>query len=115
MIDEINKGKNWKELIKDNSQVQADSGRYELSQIPVNEKTDFHAGLITTPVVNNGDGTTVFSIIIKTYPQDQQRSFTDARGLVINDYQNFLEKKWIEELQKKYPVKVNEKVFQSIQ
>jgi len=113
-IDEINKGKNWKELVKDNPQIQADSGRYELSQIPVKDKTNFTAGLITEPVINGGDGTTIFSLVIKTYPEDQQRSFADARGLVINDYQNFLEKKWIEELKKKYPIIVNEKVFQTI-
>ncbi|MGH2647869.1 MAG: hypothetical protein ACRDE8_09895, partial [Ginsengibacter sp.] len=110
-----NKGKNWNQLVKDNSQIQADSGRYELSQIPVKEKTDFIAGLITEPIVNSGDGTSIFSLIIKTYPGGQQRSFADARGLVINDYQNFLEKKWVEELKKKYPITVNEKVFQSIQ
>ena len=44
----------------------------------------------------------------------KQRSFEEARGLVINDYQNFLEEKWIVQLKKKYPVKVNEKVFQSL-
>ncbi len=114
-IEQINKGKSWNDLMKENSsQIQADSGRYELSQIPVSGKTNFIPGLITTPVINGGDGTAIFSLIIKTYPENQQRSFADARGLVINDYQNFLEKKWIEELKKKYPVKVNEKVFQSI-
>jgi len=113
-IEKIYKGKNWKELVKDNSQIQSDSGRYELSQIPVKDKTNFTSGLITEPVVNSGDGTTIFSLVIKIYPKDQQRSFADARGLVINDYQNFLEKKWIEELKKKYPITINEKVFQSI-
>ena len=114
-IEQINKGKSWNDLMKENSsQIQADSGRYELGQIPVTGKTNFIAGLVTTPVVNSGDGTAIFSLIIKTYPENQQRNFTDARGLVINDYQNFLEKKWIEELKKKYPVRVNEKVFQSI-
>jgi len=113
-VDEINKGEKWNDLVKDNSQIQADSARYELSQIPVKEKTIFTAGLVTAPVVNSGDGTSIFSLIIKTYPGNEQRSFADARGLVINDYQNFLEKKWIGELKKKYPVKVNEKVFLAI-
>lgn len=113
-IDEITHGKNWKDLVKDNSQIQSDSGRYELNQIPVKEKTNFTPRILTEPVVNTGDGTCVFSLIIKTYPADQQRSFADARGLVINDYQNFLEKKWVAELRKKYPIKVNEKVCQSI-
>jgi peptidyl-prolyl cis-trans isomerase SurA len=113
--EKISGGKNWKELAAENSsQIQADSGRYELSQIPSADRTNFKAGLVTVPVVNPGDGTAVFSIIIKMYPENQQRSFEDARGLVINDYQNFLEKKWIDELKKKYPVTVNEKVFQSL-
>jgi hypothetical protein len=113
-IEELNKGKTWKDLTNENSKIQADSGRYELSQIPLVEKTNFTPGLITAPVVNSGDGTTVFSQIIKIYPENQQRNFADARGLVINDYQNYLEEKWVETLKKKYPIKINEKVFQSI-
>lgn len=111
----IGNGKNWKDLASENpSQIQADSGRYELSQIPSTDRNNFKPGLVTAPVINSGDGTAVFSIVIKMYPGNQQRSFEDARGLVINDYQNLLEKNWIEELKKKYPVKVNEKVFQSL-
>ena len=114
-IEQIQKNRSWKDVMSENpTQIQADSGRYELSQIPVLERTNFTPGLITAPVTNNGDGTTVFAQVIKLYPADQQRNFEDARGLVINDYQTFLEQKWIETLKKKYPVKVNEKVFQSL-
>jgi peptidyl-prolyl cis-trans isomerase SurA len=114
-IAELNKGKAWKEIVDENlSQIQADSSRYELSQIPVVERTNFKPGLVTAPVINSGDGTAVFAKIIQLYPQNQQRNFEEARGLVINDYQNLLEKKWIEELKKKYPVTVNQKVFQSL-
>ena len=113
-IDEINKGKPWQNVIKDNSQIQEDSGRYELSQIPVATTTNFSVGTITSPVVNKGDGTTIFSVVLKIYPENEPRSFADARGLVINDYQNFLEKKWVEDLKKKYPIKVNEKTLQSL-
>ncbi len=114
-MEQIQKERSWKDVMSENpTQIQADSGRYELSQIPVLERTNFTPGLITAPVTNNGDGTTVFAQIIKLYPADQQRNFEDARGLVINDYQTFLEQKWIEQLKRKYPVKVNEKVFQSL-
>jgi peptidyl-prolyl cis-trans isomerase SurA len=114
-IKELEKGKSWNEIINENaSQVQADSGRYELSQIPVNESTNFTVGLITHPVINKNDETTMFTKIIKLYAVHQQRNFEDARGLVINDYQNYLEQKWIEQLRKKYPVKVNEKNFQTL-
>jgi peptidyl-prolyl cis-trans isomerase SurA len=100
--------------MNENGEIQTDSARVELSQIPVNSTTIFIPGLITDPVINSGDGTAVFAYILKIYPAGQQRSFEDARGLVINDYQNYLEKKWIEELKRKYPIRINEKVFQSI-
>ena len=114
-IEQIENGRAWKAVMSENpSLIQADSGRYELSQIPVVERTNFTEGLLTAPVTNNGDGTTVFAQIIKLYPADQPRNFEDARGLVINDYQTYLEQKWVDALKKKYTVKVNEKVFQSL-
>ena len=71
-------------------------------------------GLITAPVVNSLDGSASFIRFIKLYPGQQQRSFEEARGLLINDYQVILEDRWIETLKKKYPVKVNEEVFNSL-
>ncbi len=44
----------------------------------------------------------------------QPKTLDEARGLYISDYQNFLEKKWIEELREKYKVKVYKKVLKSI-
>ena len=111
----IKNGLNWRSVAEENSsQVQADSGRYEVSQLPVNTAAGLSAGVVTDPVVNQADGTAAFVKIIRLYPTGLQRSFEEARGLVINDYQNFLEEKWLERLKKKYPVKVNEKVFQSL-
>jgi peptidyl-prolyl cis-trans isomerase SurA len=113
--EELQKGKLWKEVMNDHSsQVQADSGRYELSQIPVVDRTHLAEGLITQPVVNKNDGTAVFTKIIKLYPANQQRSFEDARGLVINDYQHILEEEWIGQLKIQYPIKINKKVFQAL-
>jgi len=34
--------------------------------------------------------------------------------MVINEYQNFLEEKWVAALKIKYPVKVNEVVFKTL-
>ena len=47
-------------------------------------------------------------------PGGDLRSFEDARGYVINDYQAVLEKQWLEGLKKKYPVKVNTPEWQKL-
>jgi peptidyl-prolyl cis-trans isomerase SurA len=93
--------------------VMADSSRYELNQIPVIDRTNFSEGLTTAPVKNN-DGSYTFAYIVKLYNEPGQRSFEEARGLVINDYQAVLEKEWLASLKKKYPVKVNMTVFNSL-
>lgn len=115
VAEQFKKGKSWKSVAEENvSQLQADSARYELVQLPVKPNTKLVEGMITDPVVNENDGTATIVKILKIYPANQQRNFEEARGLVINDYQNYLEEKWIEQLKKKYPVKINEQVLRSL-
>jgi peptidyl-prolyl cis-trans isomerase SurA len=114
-VAELKKGKPWKQVVADgNNNIQADSGRYELSQLPLATGKTASEGLITDPVTNTPDGSTGFIQVLKIYEGNQQRSFNEARGLVINDYQNILEEKWVNDLKKKYLVKINEAVFQSL-
>lgn len=40
--------------------------------------------------------------------------FSEVRAAVITQYQNKLEEEWLSELRKKYPIVVNEKMFQSL-
>ncbi|MEX0636947.1 MAG: peptidylprolyl isomerase, partial [Ferruginibacter sp.] len=111
----LKKGKNWRALAADQSAVmQADSGRYEIAQI-------IGANFASTPkkgnfsaITSNIDGTSTFVMYVNVYPPNQQRSFDEARGLVINEYQQVLEKNWIEELRKKYPVKVKEAMIKEM-
>jgi hypothetical protein len=42
------------------------------------------------------------------------KPFEEVRAVVISQYQDKLEKEWVEELHSKYPVKLNEDVFRSI-
>ena len=94
--------------------VVADSSRYELEQIPNAGPASMQAGTITNPIKNKTDGSVSFAYILKTYPTNVPRNYSEAKGLVINDYQLELEKQWVAELKKKYPVKIDEKVFQQI-
>ncbi len=114
-ITALKNGKSWKQVVLDgNNTIQADSGRYEISQLPIPAGTKAVEGLITDPSSNAPDGVTGFIQVLKLYEANQQRSFSEARGLVINDYQNVLEERWVAELKKRYPVKINEAVFQSL-
>ena len=38
----------------------------------------------------------------------------DERGKVTSDYQDFLEKEWIKQLREKYPVVVDQEVFEEL-
>ena len=44
----------------------------------------------------------------------EPKSIKEAKGLITADYQNYLEKAWIADLRKKYPVEVNKAVFESL-
>jgi len=107
--------KQWRELMEfSNGAIQADSGRFELGQLPVVDRTNFTDGLLTAPVKNDADNTSTYVYVIKVRRDREPRSFEDARGFVINDYQNYLDEKWVAELKKKYPVRVNEPVVASL-
>lgn len=114
-ITALNNGSDWKQIMeKSNGKIQTDSGRYELAQLQLPENAIIKPGLITPPIINSGDNTTSFIKVLQIFPVKEKRTFSEAKGLIINDYQNFLEEKWIEILKEKYPVKINEAVFKSL-
>jgi peptidyl-prolyl cis-trans isomerase SurA len=55
----------------------------------------------------------VFVDIIKKIPP-QPKTLEEAKGIITADYQSYLEKEWIEQLRKKYPVKVHDEVVETL-
>ena len=105
----------WRSLVDNYSdKITLDSSRFEITKIPGAVKTTAKAGTITKIVKNKDDNSASFALIFKIYPTPGQKTFADARGDVVSDYQDAIDKKWIAELKKKYPVKVNEEVMKSI-
>ena len=105
----------WKQMLESFSdRITSDSSRFEITKIPGAQKTTAKAGTITNIVKNKDDNSSSFALIFKIYPLPGQKTFADARGDVISDFQDSIDKKWIAELKKKYPVKVNEEVLKSI-
>jgi peptidyl-prolyl cis-trans isomerase SurA len=105
----------WKEVLESFSdKVTSDSARFEITRIPGAQKATAKAGTITNIVKNKDDNSSSFAVIFKIYPLPGQKTFEDARGDVVSDYQDSIDKKWIAELKKKYPVKVNEDILKTI-
>ncbi len=111
--EQLQKGIAWAKIVeKSENKIQADSGRYELAQIPgFNEKIMYKPGEISTILTNKTDENASFVKVIKLYEAGLQRTFTEARGLVINDYQTVLEQQWLDGLKKKFPIKINTAVL----
>jgi peptidyl-prolyl cis-trans isomerase SurA len=107
--------RSWQDLVNTMSdKVSADSGRFELTQVPNATNLVIKEGLITSPVSNKSDNTASFAYIRRVYTQPALRNFEEAKGLVIIDYQAELENKWITKLKKKYPVVINQNALSSL-
>jgi peptidyl-prolyl cis-trans isomerase SurA len=94
--------------------IQADSGRFEIAQLPIKPGTKLTEGAITEIVKNESDNGAGFVKVLKIYPPRLQRNFDEAKSLVINEYQKQLEESWMSEMTKKYPVRINNAVLQSL-
>ena len=91
-----------------------DSNRFEVNQLPDLETKSMKPGQFTPTVRNAADGSQTSAYILKTITAGGQRTFDDARGFVVNDYQGVLENRWVDKLKKKYPVVVNESVLKGL-
>ena len=94
--------------------VIADSGRFEIVQLALPGEYKFSPKTFTPAVKSQSDTSVSFAYVYEYFPQRSPRSYDEARGYVINDYQIYLEQQWIAQLKKKYPIKVNETVFRSL-
>lgn len=92
---------------QDENLISITEGAWEKGSNPV---VDFY--IWNQPEPNNFDSELSFvrGDLIKPEP----KTLEEARGLFVSDYQKYLEEKWIQELRKKYKVKVNKKLLKTI-
>ena len=119
VVAEINKGKSksQEEIAKavngdgPQDKVVYESGKFEKSKFPPG--TIFTAGKVS-PYFRNDDGSYGIVYVKEVYDQPTQKTLNEARGYVVSDYQEFLEKKWIASLEENFPIVVNESVLKSM-
>ncbi|MFN9709840.1 MAG: peptidylprolyl isomerase [Bacteroidota bacterium] len=105
----------WKQYTDEaNGYALADSSRFEKSQLPVDGNISLTGNWLSPVITNAHDGSSSFCYITMLHPDNELRNFNDAKGLVINDYQVYLEEQWLAGQKKKYPVKIDEAVVRSL-
>ncbi|WP_198661665.1 peptidylprolyl isomerase [Lewinella sp. IMCC34183] len=80
--------------------------RYEEDRLP--DGLTMEAGSATAPTVTAGS--TTFQLVADVEPA-RRKELAEARGYVIADYQDQLEREWVEALRRKFAVKRNQKVL----
>ena len=81
-----------------------ENGVFQREDRPVLSKIDWKPGLYTVEA-----NRMYYLVHLKRIVPPGSLSFDEARAAVISNYQDSLEKEWLEVLRKKYPVKVNDK------
>lgn len=65
------------------------------------------------PVTLVGENKAAIVLITQILPHGP-KSYEEALGQIISDYQDYLQKQWVSELRSKYPVKINQKVLKKL-
>ncbi len=92
--------------------VTVQRGRYEFSRYKDATVNDFASSNIKVIPGDNGSYTVVAAKQVFATPVP--KSLDEARGYVVAEYQDFLEKQWNDKMRHDYPIKVNETVFKSM-
>lgn len=111
------KTKNYGEVMdmfnKDGEILTVEEEKMEQERSMELKRMDWKPGSISRIMPDSKKKIIEFMKIEKILPP-QDKTLDEARGYIIADYQDFLEKQWVEELQKQYKVKVNQKVFDQL-
>ncbi len=90
--------------------VTFNTGTFNLNDNAIPSNLKLEKGL--SKIYKHND--TFISLDILEILPKQQKSFTEAKGIVMSDFQDDKEQMWLKELKVKYPVKINRAVYNSI-
>jgi peptidyl-prolyl cis-trans isomerase SurA len=91
--------------------MRIDSDLYPKEQNKIIDKIEWKVGLSEN--VKNNDGSISF-VQVYSIVEPSPKQLSEARGYVIADYQTELEKAWIVDLRKKYPVNIDNAVLKTL-
>jgi peptidyl-prolyl cis-trans isomerase SurA len=92
--------------------VRIKKGKFERGDNNYVDMTSWETGL-SDELKTNVDKMSVF-VRIHQILAPEPKALNEARGLITSDYQTALEQQWVNRLRQKYPVSVNQKVFDKV-
>lgn len=106
-MDKVNKEMNQ------TSGISRQSGRFAFSQFPIDSKT-LQTSKASAVYENKGQAYGVV-FVHQLFPNTQVKSMDDAKGFIVADYQDYLEKQWEQQLKARYPLKINDKELNKLE
>jgi peptidyl-prolyl cis-trans isomerase SurA len=99
-----------KKLSKDTTTVTYVHDKFSKGDNKVIDQIKWQQGIAETIK----DGANIIIVLVNKILMPEQKTLTEAKGIVTADYQNYLEKEWLKTLRTKYPYTVNQEVYNSI-
>ncbi|QSE98385.1 foldase protein PrsA [Fulvivirga lutea] len=89
--------------------LQTESGLFEKGVIEALDRVNWEVGVYTTEYAGKHH-----LVVISGVEEPRIKKLNEAKGAVISDYQNELEKEWLKTLKEKYSVNVNQKALNKV-
>jgi len=114
IIESLSDDKEIREALEKDSlrAVRIQPGKFELGDNKFVDATKWTLGL-SDVMYAEADKFDVIVRIREILPA-QTKALDESRGIITSDYQNYLEKEWINILRAKYPVNVDQKVYEQL-
>lgn len=90
--------------------VRVRNGKFEISKTPYLQNITLKKGK-NKPYIVDGKN---YVVVVNEFIPSKNKEINEAKGIITSDYQNYLEKEWIDELTKKYPVVIHKDVLYSL-
>jgi len=90
--------------------IMVKSGVFEIGDAALPKHQNFNVGITEV----SHEGNYYFITQVNKKLEKGPKKLEETKGKVINDYQQFLEAHWVDELKKEFSVKVDQAVFDKI-
>jgi peptidyl-prolyl cis-trans isomerase SurA len=90
--------------------VMTNTGKFEEGNSALPKNTKFEVGI--SEIFKEGEY--YFVVKVDKVMPEGVKTLEECRGKVVNEYQQYLEQKWVDDLKQEFNVKINPEVFERV-